>query len=75
LVSVSLDGVAAAAVACCRALQVLEGEGNHYHFVVPQDMAINASRLLAEVEEADNATGAAGGEEGWALFLSLLAHA
>jgi hypothetical protein len=31
-------------------LQVLEGAGNHYHFILPGDMAINATRLLQEVD-------------------------
>jgi hypothetical protein len=29
--------------------QELEGRGNHYHFVLPRDMAIDAGRLLEEV--------------------------
>jgi hypothetical protein len=32
----------------CRP-QELEGHNNHYHFILPGDMAINATRLLAEV--------------------------
>jgi hypothetical protein len=39
--------------------QVLEGRGNHYHFVVPRDMAINASRLFVQGQQAQVATGAA----------------
>jgi hypothetical protein len=38
------------------ASQVLEGAGNHYHFVVPGDMTINATRLLADMEQASTAT-------------------
>lgn len=29
--------------------QELEGRGNHYHFILPEDLAINATHLLQEL--------------------------
>jgi hypothetical protein len=40
--------------------QELEGPGNHYHFVLPEGMAVDAPRLLAEVAAGE--LGPDGGE-------------